>query len=43
MDHGGEQEMKLIDAEGLSWIYVPITQHGKVVHSQGFMFDPEDE
>jgi hypothetical protein len=49
MDHGGEypdtmpQAIKLIDAEGRSCIYVPITQHGKVVDSQGLMLDPEDE
>jgi hypothetical protein len=40
MDHGGEypdtmpQATKLIDAEGRSCIYVPITQNGKVVDSQ---------
>jgi hypothetical protein len=34
---------KLIDAEGRSCIYVPITQDGKVVDSQGYAFDPEDE
>ena len=49
MDHGGEypdtmpQAIKLIDAEGRSRIYVPITQNGKVVDSQGFMLDTEDE
>ena len=37
------QAIKLIDAEGRSGIYVPITQNGKVVESQGFMLDPEDE
>jgi hypothetical protein len=37
MEHGGEypdtmpQAVKLIDAEGRSCIYVPITQDGKVV------------
>jgi hypothetical protein len=47
MEHGGEypdtmpQAIKLIDAEGRSCIYVPITQDGKVVDSYGFMFDPE--
>ncbi|HEX9472103.1 MAG TPA: hypothetical protein VF957_21485 [Bradyrhizobium sp.] len=41
MEHGGEypdtmpQAIKLIDAEGRSCIYVPITQDGKVVDSQG--------
>ena len=48
MDHGGAysdampQAIKLIDAEGRSCIYVPITQDGKVVDSQGSSFDPED-
>jgi hypothetical protein len=49
MEHGGEypdampQAIKLSDAEGRSCIYVPITQDGKVVDSQGFLFDAEDE
>jgi hypothetical protein len=49
MEHSGEypdtmpQAIKLIDAEGRSRIYVPITQNGKVVDSQGFILDPEDE
>ena len=49
MEHGGEypdtmpQAIKLIDADGRSCIYAPITQDGKVVNSHGFMFDPEDE
>ena len=49
MEHGGEypdampQSIKLSDAEGRSCIYVPITQDGKVVDSQGFLFDAEDE
>ena len=49
MEHGGEyldtmpQAIKLVDAERRSTIYVPITQDGKVVDSQGFMLDPEDE
>jgi hypothetical protein len=37
------QAIKLIDAEGRSAIYVPTTQDGKVVDSQGYVFDPEDE
>jgi hypothetical protein len=47
--HGGEypdtmlQPIKLTDAEGRSCICVPITQEGKAVDSQGYMFDPEDE
>jgi hypothetical protein len=49
MEHGGEypdtmpQAIKLIDAEGGSCVYVPITRNGKVVDSQGFMLDPEDD
>jgi hypothetical protein len=49
MEHGGEypdsmpQAIKLIDAEGRSCIYVPITQDGKVVDSQRFAFDFEDD
>ena len=49
MDHGGEypdtipQAIKLIDAEGRSCIYAPITQNGKMVDSQRFTLDPEDE
>jgi hypothetical protein len=48
MEHGGEypdtmpQAIKLIDAEGRSCIYVPITQD-KVVDSYGFMLDPGDD
>ena len=44
MEHGGEypdampQANRLSDAEGRSCIYVPITQDGKVVDSQGFLF-----
>jgi hypothetical protein len=37
------QAIKLIDAKGRSCIYVPITQKGKVVDSQGFLLDPADE
>jgi len=37
------QAIKLIDAEGRCCIYVPITQNGKVVDSQGFMLDTEDK
>ena len=49
MEHGGEypdtmpQAIKLIDAEGRSRIYVPITHNGKVVDSHGFVLDPADE
>ena len=48
MVHGGEysdampQAIKLIDAEGRSCIYVPISQDGRVVDSLGYAFDPED-
>jgi len=37
------QAMTLIDAEGRSCICVPIPQNGKVVDSQGFTLDLEDE
>jgi hypothetical protein len=49
LECGGEypdtmpQAIRLTDAEGRSCIYVPITQHGKVVDSEGYSFDPEDE
>ena len=49
LDHGGEypdtmpQAIKLVDAEGRSCIYVPVMQDGKVVGSQGYEFDPEDD
>ena len=49
MEHGGEyqdkmpQAIKVIDAEGRSCIYVPITQDGKVVDSQGSAIDMQDE
>jgi hypothetical protein len=49
MEHGGEypddmpQAIKLTDAEGRSCIYVPITQDGKVVDSQGYTTDNEDD
>jgi hypothetical protein len=45
LEHGGEypdtmpQAIKLIR----SCIYVPIMQNGKLVDSQGFMLNPEDE
>lgn len=47
-DHGGEypdlmpQAIKLTDARGRSCIYVPTTQDGRVVDSQGYALDPED-
>jgi hypothetical protein len=37
------QAIKLTDAEGRSCIHVPITQNGKVVDSQGFVLDAEDD
>ena len=49
LEHGGEypdtmpKAIKLTDALGRSCIYVPITQDGKVVDSQRYAFDPEDE
>jgi hypothetical protein len=49
LDHGGEypdtmpQATKLTNAQGRSCIYVPIAQNGKVVDSQGFILDPEEE
>ena len=49
LEHGGEypdampQAIRLTDAEGRSCIYVPITQDGKVVDSEGYSFGPEDE
>jgi hypothetical protein len=49
MEHGGEypdtmpQAIRLIDAEGRSCIYVPITQDGRVVDSQGYTLDLEDD
>jgi hypothetical protein len=49
MEHGGEypdtmpQAIKLVDAEGRSCIYVPITQNGRVVDSEGYTLDPDDE
>jgi len=47
-DHGGEypdtmpQAIKLTDADGRSCIYVPITQNGRVVDSQGYSLELED-
>jgi hypothetical protein len=49
MEHGGEypdnmpQAIKVVDTEGRSCIYVPISQDGKVVDSQGYILDLEDE
>jgi hypothetical protein len=37
------QAIKVTDAKGRSCIYVPITQDGKVVDSQGYALDLEDE
>ena len=37
------QAIKLVDAEGRSCIYDPITQFSKVVDSQGYILDLEDE
>lgn len=49
MDHGGEypdtmpQAIKLTDADGRSCVYVPITQNGRVVDSEGHTVDAGDE
>jgi hypothetical protein len=49
LEHGGEypdtmpQAIKLIDADGRSCIYVPITQNGKVVDSLGHALELDDE
>ena len=49
MDHGGEyddampQAIKLIDSEGRSCIYAPITQDGRVVDCQGQLVDIDDD
>ena len=37
------QAIKLTEAQVRSAIYVPITQDGNVVDSQGFVFDAEDD
>jgi hypothetical protein len=48
LEHGDDeftdtmpQAIRLTDAEGRSYIYVP--QDGKVVDSEGYPFGPEDE
>jgi hypothetical protein len=49
MEHGGEypdtmpQAIKLIDAKGRSCIYVPITQNGRVVDSNVYASDPNED
>ena len=49
IEHGDEypdtmpQAIKLVDAEGRSGIYVPISQDGKVVDSQEYALDLGDE
>ncbi len=49
LDHGGEyddampQAIKLVDAEGRSCIYVPITQDGRVVDCQGYTMDGDND
>jgi hypothetical protein len=37
------QAVKLIDAEGRCCIYVPISQDGRAVDSQGFALELDDE
>lgn len=45
LEHGGKypdsmpQVIRATDAEGRSCVYVPVTVHGEVVDSQGFIFD----
>jgi hypothetical protein len=34
--------IKLIDAEGRSCIYLPITENGKLVDSKGYTLDPRN-
>lgn len=47
LEHGGEfpdmmpQAIRVQDAEGRWCIYVPTTEHGKVVRSHGYDFYPE--
>jgi hypothetical protein len=49
IEHGGEypryeaKAIKVTDANGRSCIYVSISQDGKVVDSQGYTLDLEDE
>jgi hypothetical protein len=47
MEHGGIPTrcpaIKLVNAEGRSCIYVPITQDGRMVDSQGYTLDPEED
>ena len=49
MEHGGDypdtmpQAVKLVDAEGRSCIYVPISQDGKLVDSQHCLLDGDEE
>jgi hypothetical protein len=49
MDRGGEypdrmpEATRLTDADGRSCVYVPITQDGRVVDSQGHMLDLEND
>ena len=46
LEHGGEypdmmpQALRVVDAEGRSCIYVPISVDGKVVDSHAFDFQP---
>jgi hypothetical protein len=49
LDHGGEypdtmpQTIRVTDPLGRSCLYVPISRDGKVVDSQGFDLDSEDD
>jgi hypothetical protein len=47
LEHGGEypdtmpQAIRLIDEQGRSCIYLPVTEDGRVVDSKGFKLDDE--
>jgi hypothetical protein len=49
LDHGGEypddmpQAIRLTDALGRSCLFVPVTQNGKVVDSDAYSFDVDDD
>lgn len=46
LEHGGEypdmmpQAIRATDASGRSCVYLPVTEHGKVVDSKGYVNDP---
>jgi len=41
--YDGRKPSNCLMRNARSCIYEPISQNGKVVDSQGFMFDPEDD